>query len=526
MRWLLPLLLLLCASPVPPAQGRTSSPESKKATDALFSGLIPVLHLRISDAEMENLRKNPRNYVEAEIEEQGGGVHKHAAIKLKGSAGSFQGIDARPGFSVNMDKFKGAQPFHGAVRFQLNNGAQDDTALRELIAGEIARKAGVPASRCTHAIVRLNGKFLGLYVLKEAFREDFISTFFKNPEGRLYDGGFCADIRKEMELDRGDPADSSRLTELLEALKEPDGARQLQRIKAVVDVEAYIRYVVLENILTHWDGYSFNRNNYRLYEDPDSRKFHFFLHGMDQTFGDANWSLQRAPGGLVGSALWKDPGVQARYLEVLKEVYERVLRPIDWGDRTEEVGKRVQEALRGVDPQKAEAYVGRVAAAKQQIKARMDACARQMQGSQLLFKLGKGQPMSLEDFPWTSQGDNAKFSEISHQGRKVMVIQATGECKASWRCPIQLPAGKYRFEGFIGTRDVVPVEGPAGSGAGLRISGGSRTGKNALSASKNWTETRFEFESTGGDQVLVAELCARAGEMWIDRKNLSIRRLF
>jgi hypothetical protein len=247
---------------------------------------------------------------------------------------------------------------------------------------------------------------------------------------------------------------------------------------------------------------------------------------MDQTFGDANWSLQRAPGGLVGSALWKDPGVQARYLEVLKEVYERVLRPIDWGDRTEEVGKRVQEALRGVDPQKAEAYVGRVAAAKQQIKARMDACARQMQGSQLLFKLGKGQPMSLEDFPWTSQGDNAKFSEISHQGRKVMVIQATGECKASWRCPIQLPAGKYRFEGFIGTRDVVPVEGPAGSGAGLRISGGSRTGKNALSASKNWTETRFEFESTGGDQVLVAELCARAGEMWIDRKNLSIRRLF
>jgi hypothetical protein len=70
------------------------------------------------------------------------------------------------------------------------------------------------------------------------------------------------------------------------------------------------------------------------------------------------------------------------------------------------------------------------------------------------------------------------------------------------------------------------VEGPAGSGAGLRISGGSRTGKNALSASKNWTETRFEFESTGGDQVLVAELCARAGEMWIDRKNLSIRRLF
>lgn len=521
----LPLLLFVLSLLPRFAVARVGSPEEKREADRLFGGSIPVLTLRIKDADMENLRKNPRAYVEADIEEKGAGVHAHAAVKLKGSAGSFQGIDARPGFSVNMEKFKGGKWFHGIPRFQLNNCAQDDTALRELISGEIARKAGVPASRCTHAIVQLNDKFLGLYVLKESFREDFLSTFFKNPEGRLYDGGFCADIRKEMELDRGDGTDSSRLTELVEALKDADAERQLGRVKAVVDVDAYIRYVVLENILCHWDGYSFNRNNYRIYEDPDSRKFHFFLHGMDQTLGDSNWSLLRVPGGGVGTVLWRDAAVKARYAEILKDVYERVLRPAGWAERTEEVGKRVQAALNAVDPKKAEAYAGRVSAAKQQVQARMEACARQLQSTQFLTKLAKGEAASLEGLLWVAQGDNAKSSEIAHDGRKVLLIQATGECKASWRCALQLPAGKYRFEGLIGTRGVVAVETPSGAGAGLRISGGSRLGKNALSENRNWTETRFEFESPGGDQVLVAELCARAGELWIDRKSLSIRKM-
>jgi hypothetical protein len=526
MQRILPLLLVLFGALAHPVSGRPTSPEAKRAANELFGGRIPVITLRIKDADLENLRKNPRTYVEAEIEEKGAGTHKNAAVKLKGSAGSFQGIDARPGFSVNMDKFKGAKAFHGLLRFQLNNCAQDETALRELIAGEIARKAGVPTSRCTHAIVQLNNKFLGLYVVKEAFREDFLESFFKNTDGRLYDGGFCADIRKEMELDRGDPEDQSRLTELVEATKDADAVRQLNRVKAVVDVDAFIRYVVLENILTHWDGYSFNRNNYRVYENPDTRKFHFFLHGMDQTFGDANWSLQRAPGALIGTILWRDAAVRERYLEVLKDVYEKVIRPIDWAERTEEVGKRVVEALKAVDPQKAEAYAGKVGAAKQQIKARMDGCVRQMQSTQLTFALGKGQPMCLETLAWTSQGENAKFSEISHDGRKVMVIQATGETKSSWRCALQLPAGKYRFEGLIGTREVAAVEGASGSGAGLRISGASRVGKNSLSGNRNWSEVKFEFESPGGEHVLVTELCARSGEMWIDRKNLFIRRLF
>lgn len=522
--WLFPFLVMVFCSP-PRVNARAATPEEKREADRLYAGLIPVLTLRIAETELENLRKNPRSYVEAVLEEKGGDTYKHVAVKLKGSAGSFQGIDARPGFSVNMEKFKGGRPFHGVTRFQLNNSVQDESALRELLAGEIARKAGVPASRCTHAIVRLNDKYLGLYVLKEAFREDFLAAFFKNTGGRLYESAFCTEIRKEMELDRGDASDGSRLVELVEALSDPDGERQLRRVQAAIEVEAYIRYVALENILCHWDGYSFNRNNYRIYEDPDSRKFHFFLHGMDQTFGDSNWSLLRTPGAAVGAILWRDAGVRARYAEVVRELVEKVLRPLSWPERAEEVGRRVQGALSAEDPKKGEAYAGKIAAARQLIQARMDSCARQIQATHLLMKLAKGEAASLEGFYWAAQGDNAKSSEISHDGRRVLLIQATGECKASWRCALNLPPGKYRFEGLLGTRGVVAAETPSGSGAGLRISGGSRAGKTALAENRNWTEMRFEFESAGGEQVLVAELCARAGELWIDRKSLFIRKM-
>jgi hypothetical protein len=485
-----------------------------------------VLQVRISAEAMENLRKNPRAYVEAEIEERGVAVHGHAAVKIKGSAGSFQGIDARPGFSVHMGKYKGARPFHGVERFQLNNCVQDGSALRELIAGEVARKAGVPASRCTHAIVYLNEKPLGLYVLKEAFREDFLSAFFKRTDGRLYDGGFTADIRKEMELDRGDPADQTRLSELLEALKEPDAQKQFQRLQAVVDVEAYIRYVVLENVLTHWDGYSFNRNNYRMYEDPETRRFHFFLHGMDQTWGDANWSLTRAPGGAVGAALWKEERVRARYLAVLKDVYEKVLRPVNWAARVEEVGKRVQSAWKAVDPQSAEAYAGRAADAKRVVQARLDGCTRQMIGAdQLLEQLSSKEGMALDVFVWTHQGDNAKGEETSIVDRKVFHTQVSGESNASWRCSVTLPPGRYRLEGQISTRGVTPLDTPSGSGAGLRISGGSRAGLHGLSGNQNWTAVAFDFESGGAQHVMVAELRAKAGHMWVDRKSLRIRKL-
>ncbi|MDB6152000.1 MAG: hypothetical protein JWL90_453 [Chthoniobacteraceae bacterium] len=492
--------------------------------DALFAGLIPILKLTIDGPEMDRLRKDPHSYVEVSLEEAGGAIIKHAGLKLKGSAGSFQNIDEHPGFSINTDKFKGGERFHGLKRFQLNNCAQDSTALNEIICGEIARKAGVPASRCTHALVSLNGRDMGIYVLKEGFTEDFLSAFFTRTDGHLYDGGFLNDIGTNMELDHGDPADKTRITEFAGAINEQDPVRQQERMAGVLDIDAFMRFAVMESLFCHWDGYTFNRNNYRVYENPETGRFYFILHGMDQMFGDAGWSMHRQPVAAVGSVLWRKPENKERYTAQLLDIYEKVIKPVDWAARAEEVGQRLYKVLAANNPEAAGSYLPNIAAARGRIADRMNNVRRQMEGNSLLKTLASKGSAELGSAPWVAQLENAQSQELKSEGRQLLYIRAGGEAgNGSWRLPIQVASGKYRFEAQIKVRGVLPVAAQTGAGAGLRISGESRPA--GLKGETNWQRVSYDFVSDGGEQVLIIELRARAGEMWAPRAALRLLKL-
>jgi hypothetical protein len=353
----------------------SAKPTNQEEAAALFAGIIPVLNIWIPPAAMDQLRtetdwSTANSYVEVTLEENNGTLHEHVGLKLKGSVGSFQNIDQKPAFSINTDKYPGAKRFHGLDRFNLNNCAQDASALRELLAGELARKAGVPASRCTHAILKLNNeRLLGIYVLKEGFSKDFLAPFFSQTNGRLYDGGFVSDIHPAMELDRGDPAHQERLLTLCNALDLQDDAARIQGTQAAVDVDAYLRYLCLENILSHWDGYSHNVNNYRLYENPATGKFHFVLHGMDQTWGgnELNWP----PTARVGAALWSVPANQSKYSQHLLQIVCECIQPYDWNQRAMNLSNALQSALQTVDPSLAAVYTAWAAEGRNQIVERL-----------------------------------------------------------------------------------------------------------------------------------------------------------
>jgi spore coat protein H len=496
--------------------------ERIEKSTALFAGLIPALHIKIDPKGVEQLRKEPRSYIEATIEEAGGKNYEHLGIKLKGSAGSFQGIDQRPGFSINCSKYKGGDRFHGLKRFQLNNCAQDGTALNELVAGEMARAAGVPASRCTHALVTLNGRELGIYVLKEGFTEEFLGTFFKETDGQLYDGGFVAEIHEKMELDRGDEARREGLLKLVAAFKEPDAAKQFDLVSSLVDVDAYLRYLALENILCHWDGYSFNRNNYRIYENPETSRFHFILHGMDQVYNDAGQSVLRDPGGQVGSILWRRPEIRERYWAQITDICDKVLKPVDWPARIEEHGRRLLAALK---PEQAKQYEPNIVNARNRIAERLKQVRMQIEKPRVVNTLLAKGIAELKTGEWSAQAANAESKEIQEDGRACLYLQAKGEATASWRLNLNVPPGKFRFEARVKTRGVDPLPSDVGEGAGLRVSGGSRQGQKSLKGDAAWEVLSYEIDSPGRDYALVAELRAKAGEMWIDRESLRVVRV-
>jgi hypothetical protein len=511
------------AAPAPAAAAAPAPLPANKADDSrkeiieFFRGPIRSISIDIDPQQMERLKRDERNYVEATVNE-GGKVYKNVAVKLKGSAGSFQSIGGKPGLTLNFDKFKGAKRFYGMKRFHLNNAVQDGTYLNELIAGEIARKAGVPASRCTHAFVKINDRDVGLYVLKEGYTKDFLADFFKDTSGDLYDGGFVTDISETTEKDQGDFKDTADLKALIEACREGDHTKRWEKLSAILDIEQFISYLAIENILSHWDGYSFNRNNYRFYKDPTTGKFNFILHGMDQTLVDAGFAVQRDPGAMVSSAVMRTPKAKALYLARLESMVENVLKPIDWSARVAEVGKKVRDALAEKDPNRGKEFEGSIKTAQERVANRIREVEKQLAAIPKPVIFGEKGVMKLAK-DWRQEGGGAEFSQGDAAGRVALRIKATGNASASWRKTLNVPAGSYRFEAKVRTAAV------SGEGAGLRISGGDRSKMKFVKGDSDWQTVEFPFDSAGGDITLVAELRGDKGEAWFDNDSLQLVQL-
>ncbi|MEI7782098.1 MAG: CotH kinase family protein [Planctomycetota bacterium] len=184
------------------------------------------------------------------------------AVRIKGGYGSARDLDDRPSLTLNMDKHVRGRRFHGLDKFHLNNSVQDDSLLRELLGSTIARAAGIPVPRVSHARVWIYGRDVGLYVLKESFDKDFLRRSFLRPDGNLYDGGLLQDIDTGLERDEGDRGEPGvDLAELTTACRTLDDAARWQAIEARLDVEAFLTFAATEAMMGHWDGYCSSRNN-------------------------------------------------------------------------------------------------------------------------------------------------------------------------------------------------------------------------------------------------------------------------
>jgi hypothetical protein len=498
--------------------------------DALFAGFVPRLTLIIPPESMAALAKDPRALVKFTLKETNGQTLENCSLKLKGSAGSFRQINEdRPGFSIRTDKVKKSQEFRGSSKFQLNNCAQDGTMLHEQIAGEMSRKAGIVASRCTHAYVTLNNKVLGTYVLKEGFNGELLSYFFKNTSGHLYDGGFLNEINPNLEVDKGDPAEKSRLLELCGALGEPDPAKRLQRMDKILDIDAYFRYLALEQVLCHWDGYSFNQNNYRIYEDPGAGKFYFLLHGMDQVFANDNrWYIFKPPAKAIPNALLFDKTMRERARTQFFGVYEKVLRPIDWPRRANEIAADLKLKLKPIDPEESKRFEQRGKDAAGHIKARLDVVKAQVEDAYRLRGAGGKAVLGAANYAWTWSTDKGEAKEVNLGGKDCLYVKVGAEKGADWRLPLSLSPGRYRLEGKLQWKGVKAGAGDNAKGGRLRVSGvgaGDNAKNPPLIGDSPWKSVSVDFTVTDADPTLVIELRGEAGELWADRGSLTVTRL-
>ena len=186
--WLAVGLVLLLLVPSASLAVEFRPAQTLPGADLFTNGAVRQLRIEMAPSGVESLRRDPRQFVRATVKEEGT-VYDDVAIHLKGSVGSFREVDDKPDLTLDFNRFNTGRKFHGLRRIHLNNSVEDPSYCNELLGGELFRAAGIPAPRVAHAVVTLNGRRLGLYVLKEGFTEDFLGCYFKQVGGNLYEPG-------------------------------------------------------------------------------------------------------------------------------------------------------------------------------------------------------------------------------------------------------------------------------------------------------------------------------------------------
>jgi hypothetical protein len=227
----------------------------------------------------------------------------NVAVRIKGNGtylGSLYG-EKRP-FKVDLNKFTKGQKLGETDELTFNNLVNDHSCLSDALAYELFRDAGVPASRTAFAYLSLSvdGKWdrkpLGLYVTVEAVDKDFALERFGSERTPVF-----KPVTYELFKHLGDdwPAyeviydlktkatveQRRRLIEFAWLMTYASDEEFAQRVGEFLDLEKFARYLACEVLLSNYDSFLSNGQNFYLYLDPGSNKFGFIPWDLDLSWG-------------------------------------------------------------------------------------------------------------------------------------------------------------------------------------------------------------------------------------------------
>ena len=517
----LPVLLGLGLARSTSAQAVT---EAVPGAEIFGTGIVHRVSIQLTDAALDALRKQPRDDVRASVQ-FGGSTLTDVGVHLKGRIGSFRSLDDKPALTLDFDKFSPERRLFGLSKIHLNNSVEDASYLNEYLGTALFRAAGLPATRVAHALVEINGRKLGLYVVKEAFETEFLKLHFKRTDGNLYENDPSDDEPDRMKRDLGKgPDDQTDLKALLQAAAEPDFGRRWQRLQSLLDLDRFLSFMAVEMMAGHRDGYCLARNNYRVYNDPGAEKFVFLPHGMDQLFGRADLPVRARMSGPVASAVMEMPMGRRLYLERVALMFTNVFKVDVLTNLVEQIMPRLRAVVSGDAARELEQASATV---KERMARRLANLAKQLSEPELQPLRFTDGVARLNDWRALDVPDGGKLDQTqSADGRAAYCISAGPVTSASWRTKVLLQAGRYRFEGAVRTAGVKPLAFGKNKGAGLRVSTAKLATPHQIVGDTPWKTMAVDFELTAPETEveLICELRASKGEAWFDRDALRLIR--
>jgi hypothetical protein len=491
--------------------------------DWVTSREVLRVSITVPDSAIASLRTEPRKSVHAVVRE---GAHEYddVALHLKGSIGSFRPIDEKPALTLSFSKFESNRMFHGNTKVHFNNSVEDPSYLNEKLGTLVFTRAGIACPLVRHAIVELNGRRLGLYVVKEGFSREFLARHFKDASGVLYDTD--ADPMGSGDLDQTNPAiPTDDLKKLADAARFADPAERWHGLQRVVDLDEFISFMAVEIMICHRDGYSIARNNYRIYHDPSTNRFEFLPHGMDQLFGRPDFPWLPSTAGMVSRAVMATPEGKREYVERFRSYLTNIF---DVTELTREIDQTSAALLPVLSRSEGKQFKAATEDLKRRVaqrKAFLDAEANRPEPMPVRFTDGVARLTNW--FAWDIPDGGFLKEAKAPDKTPSLHIHAGPMTAASWRTKVLLEHGSYRFEARARTDEVRPL--PYGKNKGLRLRINGERGKEAegLTGTSPWQPVSVEFSvrSAMEEKELVCELRATKGDAWFDRESLRLVQL-
>jgi spore coat protein CotH len=318
-----------------PVEVLDAAPEQPPADDWIFSlDQVHEVSLTLAPGGMDALRADPRSFVRADLQFDDREL-KGIGVRIKGRLGSARSIDQKAALKLDFNAMGGTDQLDGLRALNLNNMVQDCSWVHERIGYGVYREMDVPAPRVGYARVTVDGQLFGLYSIVEEYDRTFLKGWYEDSSGNLYDGDyklwpdgnytlldFDSSVQQWISLDSGTDVGLADIAAVTTAL---DGARANQvdaEVGPLVDLDHLARLWAVDAWIGHYDSYSYNINNYRIYFDPSDGKADLFPWDPDWAFYEA--TPVESPAGRLARACKGDTACHERFTAALEEVTSRV----------------------------------------------------------------------------------------------------------------------------------------------------------------------------------------------------------
>ncbi|HEX2956885.1 MAG TPA: CotH kinase family protein [Chitinispirillaceae bacterium] len=190
--------------------------------------------------------------------------------------------------------------FYGLKKFQLHSLNTDRSQLRERLGYWFYREMKVPAPRVVHVILKINGKYHGMFAHVEQIDGRFTRYHFKDGTGNLYKEAWPVDgngivnnesvFRNKLETNTDESPSFEMVRSFGLELQNSDNSNVQQVLEKWMNVETALSLAAVsytlddDDGLFHWYEYGDNDprpHNFYLYEEPSEKKIYLIPWDLD-----------------------------------------------------------------------------------------------------------------------------------------------------------------------------------------------------------------------------------------------------